>query len=137
LLRIRFEWLVGNVKGIEPMNEAEKSWPKAISLYLEKTGQTQKQLAEALGVEPITVNRWKTGKTEPKGTTEMILTAALAVHGISVAGKALKGVVAAARSAGAVAPLLDILGAGFAASTVIKLALESTDDKEDKVDQDN
>ena len=54
-----------------------------VKKLIEKLGVSKKDFARLLGVEPITIHRWETGKSTPSGSAKMLLDALSAVHGLS------------------------------------------------------
>lgn len=44
----------------------KETFAKNLSFYLAKTGETQKEVAEAIGVTPASLNEWIKGKKYPR-----------------------------------------------------------------------
>lgn len=53
--------------GLPLPNGAPLDAPAAIAMLLERRGCTSRQLAAALGVNPVTLSRWLNGRNRPRG----------------------------------------------------------------------
>lgn len=106
------------------MNKTNNSrWAGAIRVLREKKNMTQKDLAQALGIEVVTVNRWEKGTSSPTGSSEMLLKTLLASEGISLDGAA--GFMLGATGEYAILNIAPFLGALGVTSEVLAALLNS------------
>lgn len=95
------------------MAEDLNDWPSSIKKLLELTGQSQKELAKIIGVEPVTVSRWISGKATPTGTADLVLRALLATRGVTTGAPAFSAI-------SSILPLVGAIAGGLAVAAVMK-----------------
>lgn len=58
-------------------------FPDVVKMLREKTGMSQEDLARALEVSFVTINRWENGKTRPNKLTKSVFFTFCEKYGIS------------------------------------------------------